>query len=336
MRAVTVTAPGRLRVADVPAPDDTEGRLALVAIERAGICGTDVKIVDGTVPVDYPRVLGHEMVGVVRAPVARGVIGAGTRVLVNPSVWCGRCRLCRAGRENLCPDGALLGRDLDGGFADLVAVCESQLHPVPVHVPLELSVMLQVVGVCVHVHRMVDVFPDQTAAVVGLGVSGLLMVQLLRARGVERIVGITRSAAKRQLAERFGAVATATPADAAAVVGTVSAGHGADIVIECVGSVSTFAQAIDLAGLGATVVLFGTATADQAVFPFYDLYRKELDVRNPRAARPRDYDAAIELLANGVVRVDEMLSASYPLEQAPQAFADLGGSGLLKLTLEIS
>lgn len=335
MRAARVNAPNALAVEDVAAPPAESGR-ALVAIERAGVCGTDLHILDGGVPVDYPRILGHELVGVVEQAGASRSVAEGTRVLVNPSVACGRCAQCRADRHNLCPNGALMGRDIDGGFAELIAVDEAQLHPIPSQVPHDQSAMLQVLGVCVHAQRTVDVFPGQTAVVVGLGVSGLLMVQLLRARGIERIVGVTRSESKRRLAEQYGASITATPDDAAAVVDRFTDGAGADVVFECVGKVATFGQAIEVAGLGGTVVLFGTSTATEGSLPFYQLYYKELTLRNPRAALPRDYDAAVDLLASGAVQVEQMLSASYPLQRAGEAFDALTStSGLLKVTLEV-
>lgn len=335
MRALVVRAPGRVEVADVaeptPGPDD-----ALVAIERGGICGTDLKIANGDVPVAPGRVLGHELVGRVVVAPAGSSLETGARVLVNPSIACGRCVSCRADREHLCPNGALLGRDVDGGFAQRLAVPGRQLHTVPESLTLDRSVLLQVLGVCVHAQRSVDVFPGQSAVVIGLGVSGLLMVQLLRARGIDRIVGVTRSEEKQRLGVEFGATAAVGPDDARAAVDALTGGAGADVVVECVGTVQTIAQAIELAGLGATAVLFGTTTAEEGRLRFYELYRKELTIRNPRAARPRDYDAAVDLLGREAVRVDELLSATYPLERGPEAFATLvSSSGVRKIALAV-
>ena len=335
MRAVRVRAPDEVGVDEVSTPGTDAGQ-ALIAMERAGVCGTDLHILHGGVPVDYPLILGHELVGRVSQPGDSGTVAEGTRVLINPSVACGRCRQCRADRPNLCPNGALMGRDVDGGFAEAIAVDENQLHPIPESVPAEHSAMLQVLGVCVHAQRSVEVFPGQTAVVIGLGVSGLLMVQLLQARGIDRVVGVTRSASKRRLAEQLGATVTATPDEARETIERFTDGVGADVVFECVGSVGTFAQAIESAGLGGTVVLFGTSTATEGSLPFYQLYYKELTLRNPRAALPRDYDTAVELLASGRVRVAEMLSEAYPLERAHEAFEALTSrSGLLKVTLEV-
>jgi L-iditol 2-dehydrogenase len=316
MRAAVVERVGQLTVGDVPEPEPA-GR-ALIAAERMGLCGTDVKILAGAIPVTTPLVLGHEMVGRVVAPGARGLHPAGTRVLVNPATSCGWCRLCRRDRANTCPNGALMGRDRDGLFAELAAVDELQLHPVPDHIPVDEAVLLQVLGTCVRAQSLVEVAPDATAVVVGLGTTGLLHVQLLRARGVGTVLGVTRSAAKRRVAEELGAAATAPPDQARELVEEVTRGRGADLVVESVGTVGTLARSMELAGLGATVLVFGIVTGEGPL-PYYDLYYKELDVVSARAALPRDYDRGIALVAAGRLRLAPLLSASFPLDEAPAA-----------------
>lgn len=334
MRAVLVTATDEIAVDDVARPDPS-GR-TLVRPEIAGLCGTDLKILHGTIPVTHPMILGHEIVGRVERAGPRGLVADGTRVLVNPTSWCGHCRLCLSDRAHLCPNGALLGRDTDGGFAELLAVDEMQLHPIPHDLPAQDASLLQVLGTCVHAQALVDVFPGQTAVVVGLGVAGLLHLQLLRARGLRTVIGVTRSAWKRELAEDLGATATAHPDDADEVVAEHTHGAGADLVVEAVGKVATLAQAIELAAVGGRLLVFGTITgADAAALPFYDLYFKELDVVNARAARPRDYAAAVDLGGSGVLRLAPLWSASYPLEDAPKAFAAVEGPDTLKVTLEM-
>ena len=148
MRAALIEQPGTVTVRDVPAPA-ADGR-ALVRVEQAGLCGTDVKIASGQIPVRTPRVLGHEMTGTVVEPGPRGVVPAGAQVLVNPAVFCGYCDLCRRDRPQLCRRGALLGRDVDGCFAELVAVDEACLHPLPDGLPAADAGLLQVLSTCVH------------------------------------------------------------------------------------------------------------------------------------------------------------------------------------------
>ncbi|MPZ74159.1 MAG: alcohol dehydrogenase catalytic domain-containing protein [Nitriliruptorales bacterium] len=333
MKAAITTTPGTVEVLDVPSPYVEDQ--ALVALERMGLCGTDVKVLQGTVPVERPRILGHELVGFVVEPGPLGLVSAGQRVMVNPSLSCGHCRECRRGAPHRCSNGALLGRDVDGGFAELLAIGERQLHVVPDGVSSEASSSLQVLGTCVHAQHMIEVFPGQTAVVVGLGVSGFLMLQLLRARGIERVVGVTRAAWKQELAKELGAIAVATPDQAADVVADVTSGNGADVVVEAVGTTGTLAQAISLAGIGATVCLFGTITASKAdALPFYDLYYKELTLRNPRAATASDYDEAIRLAASDIVQLRPLWTHGFALDEVAQAFEALNDPTALKVTLQ--
>ena len=334
MNGVVLRAPND--VVWAPLPDPRSEDSAIVRLEQAGICGTDVKIVHGDIPVSYPRVLGHELVGRVEQAGPRRLVPLGARVLVDPAIACGHCVMCRTDRANLCPNGALLGRDIDGGFAELMSVDELQLHVVPDSVSHRASGLLQVLGTCMHAQSQVDVRGIDSAAVIGLGVAGLLHLQLLRARGIRRLVGVARSENKRKLALELGATAAVGPDDAEEAVEKVAGPGGVDLVVEAVGTVSTLAQAIRLAAPGGTVLLFGTITATGATdFPFYQLYFKALRLLSPRAALPRDYDRAIAMAAAGDLQLEPLWSRSYPLAEAASAFRDLADAGGLKVTFDV-
>lgn len=228
-----------------------------------------------------------------------------------------------------------MGREVDGGFADLVAVDDRQLLALPSSMSLPDAAMLQVLGVCVHAQRRVNVFPGQTAAVIGLGVGGLLHTQLLTARGV-RVVGITRSSGKQELAESLGAVVACGPDEAVECIGDVTDGRGVDVVVESVGTTETLAQAIDLVTVGGTVLQYGILAATEGRLPFYELYYKEIDLVNSRAAVPGDYAASIDLVASGQVEVASLISETYTLEQGADAFDAMHSrSDLIKVLLEI-
>jgi len=333
MLAAVIEGPGVVTVRDVPAPQ--AGGLALVRVAVAGICGTDRKLAAGVFPVAAPRVLGHEMTGWVEAPGPGGTVPAGTPVVVNPAAFCGVCRECRRDLAHLCARGGLLGRDLDGCFAEYVAVPETLLHPLPPGVTADEAALVQVLSTCVHAQSGVAVSPDSTALVVGLGVAGLLHVQLLRARGVRVIVGVTRAAWKRDLAVACGASAVVAPGDAAAAVADLTGGHGADIAIECAGTAATLAEAIRLAGPGATVILFGAVrTADG--LPAYEGYLKELTIRCPRASRPRDFDTAIRLCADRRLDVAPLVTSRFPLSGLAEALDASEDPGQLKVVLDVA
>jgi L-iditol 2-dehydrogenase len=229
-----------------------------------------------------------------------------------------------------------MGRDSDGGFTEQIAVDEHQLLGVSDDLPRSAAALLQVLGTCVHAQTHLDhVFPGQTAVVIGLGVSGFLMLQLMRARGLQ-VLGVTRSAWKRSLGEQLGAVAVVPPHDARQAVDDLTGGAGVDVSVEAVGTVETFAQAIDLAGLGGQVLLFGTiGGAPKAELPFYQLYYKELTIHNPRAARHRDYERGIALATSGALDLEALFTHSFPLERASDAFDALNNDPrALKVTLD--
>jgi threonine dehydrogenase-like Zn-dependent dehydrogenase len=341
--AAVLERPGTVAVRDLPAPRPAPG-LALVRVAQAGICGTDVKIAAGDIPVPARRVLGHEMTGWVEVPGPRGIPPAGTAVMVNPAIFCGSCDLCRRDLPHLCRRGGLLGRDADGCFAELLAVDEALLHPIPDSVPPDAAALLQVLSTCVHAQSRLrstpagpapeDSAPEDSAVVIGLGVTGLLHTQLLRARGVRTIVGVTRSAWKRDLARRFGATAVAAPDDAADVVAEATGGHGARVAIDCAGTPATLAHAVRLAGAGGTVIAFGITTKAADVTP-YEWYLKELTIHSPRAARPRDIDTAIQLCAEHRLDLGPLVTARFPLTRLPAALAACRDPAQLKVVITV-
>lgn len=332
MRAAQLTAPGTVVVGDVPEPDGS-GR-ALLHVAQVGLCGTDVKIVNGTIPVDVPRVLGHEMLGRVVQPADGFPFAAGDRVLVDPGVSCGWCDLCAAGRPNICRNGGLLGRDVDGVFTELIAVPGNKIVAVPDGVSDRAGGLLQVLGTCVHGVKRLDPFPGQVAAVVGLGVAGQLIAQLLGLRGMT-VVGITRSAWKRQLAESLGTATTAAPDDAAAVLDEVTEGRGPAVVVEAVGTEATLAMAIDLAAIGGEVLVFGTVTGGSEGLPYYQLYFKELTIHNPRASVIGDYIDGVGLAADGSLQLEPLVTHVVDLEEAGGAFDLVNDPSSLKVLMRV-
>ena len=334
MRAAVIGGPGEVEVREVQPP--RHGQHVLVRVEAAGICGTDIKIATGQVPVTPGRVLGHEITGRVELPGPRGLVPAGARVLVNPAVFCGDCDLCRRDLPQLCRHGGLLGRDADGGFAEFVAVDERCLHPLPDAITGAEAALLQVLSTCVHAQSGLNLTPDASAVVVGLGVSGLLHIQLLRAAGVRTIIGVTRSGWKRDIALRSGALAIATPDEAAGVVASATGGRGADVAIECAGTAATLAQAMHLAGAGGTVVMFGTTAPAADGMPTYDWYLKELTIQCPRAARPRDCDRAVRLCADRRLDLEPLVTARFPVDRITDALAACRDPSQLKVVLEIA
>ena len=308
----------------------------MVRIASVGICGTDLKIVAGSIPVELPRVIGHEMVGeVVTAPDGIGT-RSGDIVLIDPGITCGTCAQCRAGRGNICTGGWLLGRDRDGGMQELLELPVGNLHPLPAAIDTTVAPILQVLATCVHGQRLAPPVPGTPVVVIGLGVTGLLHLQLAKLAGARPIVAVTRSAEKLRLAATLGADVTVAVDEAGADERIVDAtGGGAELVIECVGSVATLAGAVGIAAIGGRILAYGTIPQTSGEFPFYQLYFKELVVAHPRSANAEDFPAAIDAVAQGRVRLDPLVSERFPLAEAAAAIAAGRRPGALKILVDL-
>jgi L-iditol 2-dehydrogenase len=335
MKAMVLTAPGELAQEEVarPAPASND---VLVRVTHSGICGTDYKIFNGSIPVRYPRIMGHEMAGEV-VDAGSAPFRAGDRVIIDPELYCGACFHCRIGQTHLCPNGLLLGRDANGGFAEYLAAPATHVFELPDSIDRRAAPMIQVLTTCLHAQRQIDIFPGEYVVVLGLGVTGQLHVQLAKARGAT-VIGVTRSADKRALAETLGADMTFPgDADAIAKVREATEGRGPDVVIETTGVVPQLAAAVNMTRSGGRILMFGIITAKEGALPFYDLYYKELALINARVAKSEDYPGAIGLVQRGQVRLEPLISDVMPLGELKAAIGMLGSDGggqRMKIVLE--
>jgi len=335
MKAMVLTAPGELVQEEVARPAPTASDV-LVRVTHSGICGTDYKIFNGSIPVRYPRIMGHEMAGEV-VEAGSGPLRSGDMVIVDPELYCGACFHCRIGQTHLCPNGLLLGRDANGGFAEYLAAPATHVFKLPDGIDRRAAPMIQVLTTCLHAQRQIDIFPGESVVVLGLGVTGQLHVQLAKARGAT-VIGVTRSADKRALAETLGADMTVPgDADAVAKVRQATEGRGPDVVIETTGVVQQLASAVNMTRSGGRILMFGIITAKEGALPFYDLYYKELSLINARVAKSEDYPGAIGLVQGGQVRLDPLISDVMPLGDLKAAIGMLGSDGggqRMKIVLE--
>jgi 2-desacetyl-2-hydroxyethyl bacteriochlorophyllide A dehydrogenase len=327
MKAMVLRAPGDLVIEDVALPEVPAGH-ALVRITHSGLCGTDLKIYKGAIPAKYPLIMGHEMVG---------DMASGARVIIDPVLSCGSCFHCRIGQTNLCPAGGLIGRETNGGFAEYAAVPIGQVFPLPDSLDVRIAPLIQVATTCLHAQRLGSVSLGESVAVLGLGVSGQLHVQLAKARGAGKVIGISRSQFKNELAQRMGAdvVIEAGP-EAAARVLEETEGRGADVVIECTGVMTSIAEAIRMARFGGRILLFGITSATSGILPFYDLYFKELTLINNRAATAQDFPLTIDLVNRGAVRLEPLVTHRMALDDLGTALGMVedGAERRLKIILD--
>jgi 2-desacetyl-2-hydroxyethyl bacteriochlorophyllide A dehydrogenase len=234
----------------------------------------------------------------------------------------------------LCPNGLLVGRDADGGFADYVTAPSSHVFRLPDSIGSQAAPLVQVLTTCLHAQRQVQIFPSESVVVFGLGVTGQLHVQLAKARGASPVIGVTRSAEKRALAEQLGADVT-IPGGAGAIekVRDATEGRGADVIIETTGVLPSVAAAVAMARSGGRILLFGIITAKEGALPFYDLYFKELALISARVAKSEDYPSSLALVERGQVRLEPLISDILPLGELSTAIGMLGSDNAQRMKI---
>ncbi|MEU6171863.1 zinc-dependent alcohol dehydrogenase family protein [Streptantibioticus parmotrematis] len=307
MRAVIIDKPGHVRVDTAPDPTPGAGEI-VVEVAACGVCGTDLHILDGEFPpTPYPIVPGHEFAGTVVA-VGGGVrdLAEGTRVAVDPSLYCGRCEYCRVGRGNLCGNWNATGDTVNGAFAQYVAVPAANAYRIPEALDPRQAAMIEPLSCAVHgVHQLGSVL-GRKVLVVGAGTMGLLIGQLLRHAGAGEVAVVDRSAARLRLAEAMGFSRTATD--------VAELGARFDVAVDATGVPAAIEGAFDALRRGGTLLVFGVADAAARISlsPFR-IYNDEIKVVGSMAVL-NSYGDAVELIASGAIDTTALLGSQFPLE----------------------
>jgi L-iditol 2-dehydrogenase len=346
MKALLLSAPGTLAVADLDTPAPAAGEV-LVRIAACGICGSDVHGYTGgsgrRIP---PLVMGHEAAGTVEA-VGSGVtdLAVGTRVALDSTVFCGACEYCETSRENLCTHRQVLGVSpgtyrRHGCFAEYVCVPRRIVHGIPDAVDFVSAALLEPLTIALHAVNLGAAGPNtRSAVVVGAGTIGLACVAALRARGVARIAAIDFDAGRLAQARRLGATETFTAGpdagrEAAAWGRSSDDTDGADLVIEAVGATAPVQTAIEAATRGGTVVLVGNVSP-RIEMPLQLVVTRQLRLQGSCSAAGC-YPEAIRLVAEKKVDLSSFVSRVAPLAEGPELFARLHRQepGLVKVVLQ--
>ncbi len=320
MRAIVVEKPGRVELREVPEPSPGPGEI-LVKVSCCGICGTDLHIVDGEFPpTPYPITPGHEFAGEVvgvgrsEAPGPRGgpVFEEGSLVAVDPSLFCGYCQPCRAGRGNLCQNWGAIGDTVDGAFAEFVTVPAANVYRLPEGFDAQTGAMVEPLACAVHGLNRLGPVVGRRVVLFGAGTMGLLLLQLLVRAGAARVTVVDRAATRLGVANELGAGATATSADALE-------GARFDVAVDATGAPSAIEAALGLLERGGRLLVFGVAPAEamMQVSPFR-VYNDEITVIGSMAVL-HSFDQAVDMLAARAVVVRPLLAQPMPIEQFDEA-----------------
>ena len=324
-RTAVLEAPRRFGIVQRPMPFAGAGEVR-VRIAATAVCHTDLSIYTGQHPgVRYPVVMGHESTGVVDS-VGPDVTGLrrGQPVIINPIMSCGTCDSCRRGARNLCRNAGLFGREVDGSMSEFVNLTSRYLHPLPPQLPLAEATLIETLATVRHAQQRLGIAPGESVVVLGQGTTGLLHARLAVLAGANPVIVISRTQWKLDMAIRMGAhhVVGASAEKAVGEVLRLTAGAGADILIDTAGGATTLMAAIDMLRPGGRLAPYAVSHECCTGFTTFPLYYKEISIIGSRALTPEDMEPSIDLVVSGKVDVSEFVSATYPLERAPAAFEE--------------
>ena len=333
---------GTFEFVDAPEPRIGESEV-LVKVSACGICGSDIHGMDGSTGRRIPPIImGHEASGVITQVGAR-VDGfkPGDTVTFDSTLSCGECWHCRRGEINLCERRRVLGVSCDeyrchGAFADLVAVPGNVLYRIPSGVSFHHAAMTEPLSVAFHGVRLARPEVAESAVVVGAGMIGLLIIQVLRAAGCTTVVALDVDPEKMRLARELGAdlALDARAPDCVKRILEQTQGRGADLALEAVGTTSAIASAVAAVRKGGRVVLVGNVSP-KIELPLQAVVTRQIALLGSCSSQG-EYPACLELIAKGKIKLDPLISARAPLSEGDRWFQRLSRRepNLMKVILE--
>lgn len=342
MRALLYHAPHDIRLGEAPEPRIAGDRDAIVRVEVAGLCGSDLHVWHGReTGLDVGTVMGHEFAGTVVEAGPGADWRVGDRVVAPFTTSCGACFYCLEGLTARCVEGHLFGwvqggRGLHGGQAERVRVpmADTTLVAAPDGVPLEVALLMgDVLATGWHAARKAYLSHGQVVAVLGLGPVGLCAVLAARERGVARVLAFDGVAERRAFASELGAEAHDAGAGAPSAVREATGGRGADAVLECVGSPAAARLAFELVRPGGTISAVGVHHEAGFAFSPVEAYDRNLTYRIGRCPARAYAEELRPLLQHHAASLARMITHREPLERGAEMYRlfDEKRDGVLKV-----
>jgi 2-desacetyl-2-hydroxyethyl bacteriochlorophyllide A dehydrogenase len=314
-----------------PGPDE-----ALLRVRRVGICGTDLHIFQGHLDHRVPKggIIGHETFGeIVEVPGASG-FKAGERVVVEPVVFCGRCRACAMGASYLCYQLKVLGVDLPGGMQEYWAVNVTRLLRVPATISDDHAALIEPLAVAVHDVARAEVKQGDSVLVFGGGPIGTLIALVARHRGA-RVAVVELNPFRLEILTGFGLERVGPDVDVVAWADRWTDGTGVDVAFEVTGNPAAARAVADVVRVWGTVSIVAIH-AEPVPVNLYQMFARELVMHGSRLYARADWEEAIRLVASGAVPVAPLVSRRIPLEALQRGMEEaLGGGPVMKVLVEV-
>ena len=332
MRAITFQDIERVAVETLPDAGIEAPRDAVLKVEVAGICGSDLHVYHGReVGIDIGTALGHEYVGrVVEIGEAVEGLKVGDRVVGPFTTNCGDCFYCLHDLSCRCVRGQLLGwrergEGLHGAQAELLRVplADSTLVRVDDHLPVdEVLFVGDILATGFYGAELGGVGPGSVTCVIGCGPVGLMAILASRELGAERIYALDSVATRLDLAERLGAIPVdISEIDAVELIQSATEGRGADVVLEAVGSPAATRAGVDILRPGGTLSAIGVHTEENFAFAPGEAYDKNLTYRAGRCPARHYTERLLEIVARGTYDLGSLVSHHLPLEEGVEGYA---------------
>lgn len=322
MKAVSLIEPGKIRIIETPEPK-VGPEDVLIEVEYVGLCGSDLNAYRGLMPmVTFPRIPGHELSGTIVGK-GEGVpshLSEGDRVAVEPYTNCGGCPACLIGRVNCCQFNQTMGVQRDGALLERIAVPFRKIHKSRTLNYVELA-LVEPLSVGYHAANRGRVAEIDNVLVLGCGAIGIGALAAAARKGAN-VIALDIDDRKLAEAGRFGArhVINTKTDDVQGRIDKITDGRGVDCAIEAVGLPATYRLAVELAAFAGRIVYIGYAKEDVA-FATKLFVARELDIMGSRNAL-HVFPSVIKMLEERAMPFETLATKTYPLDAAPQAFAD--------------
>ena len=328
MKAAVLKKPMEVEIEYRPVPVPGPGEV-LIKVMAVGVCGSDVHYYKsgriGSFVVEKPIILGHECSGIIVA-VGENVtrFKVGDRVAVEPGVTCGKCKYCKTGRYNLCPDVVFQATPpYDGAFVQYFTHRQDFVYPIPDHLTFEEAALIEPFSVGLHAASRADIKPGATVAIFGLGPVGLMAVVAARAFGASNVIATDLEDVRLNAAKSVGAslVFNAKRHDVVKEIMDYTNGYGVDVAIEAAGHPTTLQNALASLCRGGKLMIVGLPAQDNIPLNIPSIADKELYIYGIfRYANT--YQRAIDILASGIADTSALITGKYSLDETARALEE--------------
>ncbi|HHQ5045155.1 TPA: zinc-binding dehydrogenase [Staphylococcus aureus] len=308
-----------------------------IKVHYAGICGTDIHTYEGHYKVNFPVTLGHEFSGeIVEVGADVKDFKVGDRVTSETTFYvCNECEYCESKDYNLCNHRKGIGTQVDGAFTNYVIAREESLHHIPDEVSYQSAAMIEPLACAHHGVSKIQVNSGDVAVVMGPGPIGLLVAQVLKSKGATVVVtGLDNDKVRLDKAEalHMDYVVNLQQTDLKTYINGITDGYGADVVVECSGAVPAARQGLDILRKKGFYSQIGIFKDAEIPFDMEKVIQKEITVVGSRSQKPADWEPSLQLMADGLVNAEALVTKIYDISKWDEAYQHLkSGEGIKAL-----